>query len=35
MNTEADVDFRREKLQLPKEEMQQIADKIFAAFCEG
>ena len=35
MNTEADVDFRREKLQLPKEEMQQIADKIFTAFCEG
>ncbi len=35
MNTEADVDFRREKLQLPKEEMQQIANKIFAAFCEG
>ena len=35
MNTEADVDFRREKLQLPKEEMQQIADNIFAAFCEG
>jgi histidine triad (HIT) family protein len=32
MNTEADVDFRKEKLQLPKEEMQQIADKILAAF---
>ena len=29
MNSEADVDFRREKLQLPKEEMQQIADKIY------
>ena len=29
MNSEADVDFRREKLQLPAEEMQQIADKIF------
>ena len=28
MNSEADVDFRREKLQLPQEEMQQIADKI-------
>jgi len=32
MNSEADVDFRREKLQLPAEEMQQIADKILAAF---
>ena len=32
MNTEADVDFRREKLQLSKEEMQQTADKILAAF---
>ena len=30
MNSEADVDFRREKLQLPAEEMQQIADKIFS-----
>jgi len=29
MNSEADVDFRREKLQLPAEEMKQIADKIF------
>jgi histidine triad (HIT) family protein len=34
MNTEADVDFRKEKLQLPKEEMQQIADKIYKAFCD-
>lgn len=34
MNTEADIDFRKEKLQLPKEEMQQIADKILAAFNE-
>ena len=34
MNTEADVDFRREKLQLSKEEMQQTADKILAAFNE-
>ena len=34
MNTEADVDFRREKLQLSKEEMQQTADKILAAFSE-
>ena len=32
MNTEADVDFRREKLQLPQEEMQQIAAKIYEAF---
>ena len=32
MNSEADVDFRREKLQLPAEEMQAIADKIFANF---
>jgi hypothetical protein len=28
MNSEADVDFRREKLQLSQEEMQQIADSI-------
>ena len=35
MNSEGDVDFRKEKLQLPQEEMQQIANKIFAAFCEG
>ena len=32
MNSEADVDFRKEKLQLTKEEMQQIADSIYAAF---
>lgn len=32
MNTEADVDFRREKLQLPTDEMQAVADSIFAAF---
>ncbi|MBQ3631320.1 MAG: HIT family protein [Prevotella sp.] len=32
MNSEADVDFRREKLQLTKDEMQQVADAIFAAF---
>jgi histidine triad (HIT) family protein len=35
MNSEADVDFRKEKLQLPAEEMQAIADKIYAAFCEA
>ncbi len=34
MNIEADVDFRKEKLQLSQEEMQQIANKIFAAFTE-
>ena len=34
MNSESDVDFRREKLQLPKEEMQQIADSILKAFSE-
>ncbi len=32
MNTEADVDFRREKLQLQPEEMQQIAAKILEQF---
>lgn len=32
MNSEGDMDFRREKLQLPAEEMQAIADKIYAAF---
>ena len=32
MNTEGDVDFRREKLQLSTEEMQQIADKIYENF---
>ena len=35
MNSEADVDFRKEKLQLPDEEMKAIADKIYAAFCEA
>ena len=33
MNSEGDVDFRKEKLHLPNEEMQQIADKILADFC--
>jgi histidine triad (HIT) family protein len=32
MQSEADVDFRREKLQLSAEEMQAIADKIYKAF---
>ena len=30
--TEGDMDFRREKLQLPAEEMQAIADKIYKNF---
>ena len=32
MNSEGDVDFRKEKLQLPAEEMQQIAEKIRTQF---
>jgi hypothetical protein len=32
MNSEADVDFRKEKLQLPAEEMQEIAARIYANF---
>lgn len=32
MQSEADVDFRREKLQLPQEEMQAVADAIYAEF---
>ncbi|MCI6503421.1 MAG: HIT family protein [Prevotella sp.] len=32
MNSEGDMDFRREKLQLPQEEMQEIAAKIREAF---
>jgi len=32
MNSEGDVDFRREKLQLTAEEMQAIADKIYNNF---
>lgn len=34
MNTEADVDFRKPKLELPAEEMQQIADRIFAEYSK-
>ena len=34
MNSEGDVDFRKEKLHLPAEEMQQIADKILAEFSK-
>jgi histidine triad (HIT) family protein len=33
MQSEADADFRREKLKLTPEEMQQAADKIYQAFC--
>ncbi len=32
MQSEADVDFRREKLSLPAEEMKEIADKILKSF---
>jgi histidine triad (HIT) family protein len=32
MNSEADVDFRKEKLSLSQEEFQEIAQKIFSAF---
>lgn len=32
MQSEADVDFKREKLSLPADEMKAIADKIFAEF---
>lgn len=34
MQSEAEVDFKREKLSLPSEEMQQIADKIYAEFSK-
>lgn len=32
MQTEGDMDFRREKLILPEDEMKEIADKIYKAF---
>ena len=32
MDTEGDMDFRREKLSLPANEMEEIANKIFTAF---
>ncbi len=35
MQSEADADFRREKLKLSAEEMQQTADKILAAFSNN
>lgn len=34
MQSEADVDFRKEKLQLEPEEMQEIAAKIYAEFTK-
>ena len=34
MQSEADVDFRREKLSLPQEQMQEIADRIYAEFTK-
>lgn len=35
MNSEADVDFRKEKLSLSQEEFQEISQKIFAEFNKG
>lgn len=32
MDTEGDMDFRREKLSLPANEMEEIANKIYTAF---
>jgi hypothetical protein len=32
MQSEADVDFRKEKLQLSAEEMKEAAEKIFSQF---
>ena len=34
MQTEDDMDFRKEKLTLPEEEMREIADKIYKAFSK-
>jgi histidine triad (HIT) family protein len=34
MNTEADVDFRKEKLMLTQEEFKEIADKIYQEFSK-
>ena len=34
LQSEADADFKREKLQLPSEEMQQIAASIYAEFAK-
>lgn len=35
IDSEADVDFRKEHLRLPAEEMQGIAEKIYAAYKKG
>lgn len=35
INSEADVDFRKEKLHLEADEMKAIADKIYAEFKKG
>ena len=35
MNTEADVDFRKEKLSLSEEEFKEIANKIFTEFMNS
>ncbi len=35
MQTEGDMDFRREKLPLPEDEMRAIADKIYTAFTSA
>ena len=35
MQTEVDMDFRREKLTLPEDEMRAIADKIYTAFTSA
>ena len=34
LQSEGDMDFRKDKLQLPAEEMQAIADNIHKAFCQ-
>lgn len=34
MQSEPDVDFKREKLSLPAEEMKAVADKIYAEFAK-
>ncbi|MCH5302393.1 MAG: HIT family protein [Prevotella sp.] len=35
LQSEADADFRREKLKLSEAEFKEIADKIYAEFCKG
>lgn len=34
LNSEADADFKREKLTLPEAKMKEIAAKIYAEFCQ-